>query len=291
MSNILILYWQPGSGGDFVQSLLLSETDRYCGVIEQFDNCSNGRVLPSIDKKYKDMFKHDPDQWYSRRWTSSDVDMLKNIIKKIGTKIFVIPTHNDCEVDFLKSQFPKSTSVGITYPLSMFPAVLKNWCKKVVPSDNSINKIYNQPKHQYLKDNNVFGEFVLKEQLKFGHCIQSSVSDRFDINISLEDLYIGNVEAVKTICNDLPTVSDKLKSWLLVQSSIHQYNYTICDILKGALGNNSKATYQGSLDISLDNFDNVLIKEFCQTNKLGKNIPNFVNLKEANTFFEDTSNL
>jgi len=291
MPDILILYWEPGSGGDFIQSVLLNDSVRYDGVITQFTSTELGRVVPVIKPQFKETFNHLDNQWYCREWTTIDCAVLLDIIKNHTAKTFVIPTHQIDQVWFLKEQFFNSSTVGITYPKNMFPIVLKNWCKKVAQNDVYLDKIYNQPIHQHLKKNKVFGEFVLKEQLRFGYNIRPFVDDRFDIELSLEDLYIANATVLELLVDDLSVVSNKMKKWLSFQSFIHQSHCGVNSILKNSLGYNSKATTVNELHLELDLYDNILIKEFCLSNTLINNIPPFKTLDEADCFFNNIKNI
>jgi len=291
MPNILIFYWEPGSGGDFIQSVLLNDSIRYTGVITQFTSTNLGRVVPSINPQFKEMFNHSTNQWYCREWTNDDCVVLLDTIKNHTAKTFVIPTHRIDQVWFLKEQLVNSTTVGITYPKNMFPIVLKNWCKKVAQHDVYLDKIYNQPMHQHLKKNKVFGEFVLKEQLRFGFHIRPFVDDCFDIELSLEDLYIANATVLESLVDDLSVVLDKMQQWLSFQSFILQGHYRVNSILKNSLGYNSKATTVNKLDPELDLYDNILIKEFCSSNTLINDLPTFKTLSEADCFFNNIKNI
>jgi hypothetical protein len=264
MSNIIILCWQPGSCGDFVQRELLSDTDNYSGVVKNFIVTDNGRTLPKIDLFFKQAFEHPPEQWYNRSWSTADCELLYNYVNTLKCKNFIIPTHRFDQLPILQKSIPGSKTMGITYPKNMFPLVLKNWCKKVAPQDTQINKIYNQPIHKLMKNKNTFGEFVLIEQLRHGTNIQPAVNSMFDINLSLEDLF----------CRD------GLK-WLDTQNQLHQYQCDLQPTLKQALGYNSKATLPAAEDLLLDTFDNILIKEHCSEVK----VPVFKFLSEANAFF------
>lgn len=291
MPKILILYWEPGSGGDFIQSILLNDSARYNGVVTQFTSTDSGRMVPAIKPQFKEMFTHLANQWYWRQWSNNDCDVLLDIIKNQPADTFVIPTHRIDQVWFLKEQFSNSMLAGVTYSKSMFPTVLKNWCKKVVQNDVYLDKIYNKQIHQHLKKNNVFGEFVLKEQLKFGCNIRPFVDDRFDIELSLEDLYISNTNTLESLVDDLSWVSNRMQQWLSFQSLIPQCYCAVNLILKNSLGYNSKATKVSVMDPELDLFDNILIKEFCLSNNLTKDIPNFKTLGAADCFFNNIENI
>jgi hypothetical protein len=291
MPNILILYWQPGSGGDFIQSMLLNDSIRYNGVIGQFNWTESGRVTTTVKPQFKKIFDHEPGKWYSREWSINDCDVLLDSIKKQTADTFIIPTHRIDQVWFLKEQFFNSISVGITYPENMFPIVLKNWCKKIAQNDIDIDKIYDQPIHQYLKKHNIFGEFVLKETLRFGSNLRLLVDDRFDIELSLEDLYIANPTMFESLVDDLHLVTLKMQQWLSLQSPIPQFNCPVNLILKNSLGHNSKATKISDLDLRLDLYDNILIKEFCLSHKITTAMPTFKTLNSADCFLNNFKNI
>lgn len=286
MDKIVILYWEVGSCGDFIQHLLLS-SEEYRGVIKNFNINQQGRVVPNLAEFFKSSFKHIDEMWYLRTWSEQDVDILLTNINKLEKTTFVIPTHLLNQAFFLKSHLPNSIIVGITYPDNMFPLVLKNWCKKVSAYDKKIIEIYNQPLHQYMRKNNRFGEFILSEQLKFGTQIRSSVADQFDICISLEDLFAKNLKIVNSLFQDQTHVQGMFDSWIIKQNRIHQCKYNFPLILQQALGYNSKSQSAGDLTCPLDTFDNILIKHYLDTPT--QTIPNFQNIQQALDFFTDNT--
>ena len=285
MTNILIFYWEPGSGGDFVNRVLMERPLEYQGVQEKITLSDQGRFVPKITKFFAENFSSDPKQWYFRTWTAADCAMLANFVSDLECPWFVIPTHRLDQVTFLKSQFENSNSMGITYPNNMFPLVLKNWCKKVAAFDAAIHEIYNKPIHQYLRDKNKFGEFVLSEQLTYGTRLKPSVENTFDIEISLEDIYNSELSGLKSLFQDSEHVDRFFDDWLQHQSNMHGCYYDIPDTLRNSLGYNSKSKHSGDLSLCLDTFDNILIKHHFNT----KDIPNFKTLQQAADFFKHYS--
>jgi hypothetical protein len=281
MGNISILYWEPGSGGDFVHNLLLTQSNEYYGVIEKFNIDDHGRVVPNVSSFIKETFDHDSDEWYLRVWTVDDIEALSTLTKCNPNRTFVLPTHCFEQVIFLKSQIPSAKTIGITYPSNMFSLVLKNWCRKCAATDKKLAEIYNQPLHQYLRSKNVFGEYVLSEQLKFGSRIRTTVDDLFDTAICLEKLYARDIFSLKTLFQNSDHLDHMFNAWIQKQSIIHQYHNQLPDSLKLSLGYNSVATQQGSLDVGLDVFDNVLINHFNQLSPP----KNFKTLQQAADFF------
>jgi hypothetical protein len=283
MNKVVILYWEPGSCGDFVHSLLLANPNEYQGVVTFSPVNNQGRITPTILPFFNNNFNHDPEQWYLRTWSKEDIVTLNKFVSDSQTCI-VVPTHRFDQAEFLQSQISGSMLCGITYPHNMFPLVLKNWCKKVAPYSPVLQTIYNQPIHQYFKNKNIFGEFILSEQLKFGSKIKLSVENIFDINISLEDIYSKNLSTLNSLFTDHGHVKSMFDSWISQQSSIHQSQYKIPEILQQALGYNSKANYVDTLNNDLDFFDNKLIQHQTQ---LSHSTKYFKTLQQAADFFKN----
>lgn len=287
MANIVIFYWEKGSCGDFVNSLLLSRPTEYQSVVENFVYTSLGRVKPTMSKFFIEKFDNPMKQWYFRDWSVDDCTLLSELVATLDCKSFVIPTHRLDLVDFLQSQFPNSITIGITYPKNMFPLILKNWCKKSTPTDNKMQEIYNSPLHTYLKTKNSFGEFVLAEQLKYGSNLRLFVDKNFDISISLEDLYNNNLSVIESLFQDCNHVKQHYDRWIQHQNHMHRYCYNLPWILQQALGHNSKSTCSGNLDCNLDAFDNILINHYCKTHTTLTYIPKFKTLQQATKFFKE----
>lgn len=287
MPKILIFYWEPGTGGDFVNRLLLESPLEYQGIHNKFNLTDQGRFIPSIIDFFTSNFSSEYQQWYNRTWTASDCVKVSNYVLKLTCKWFVIPTHRLDQVVFLKSQFTNSQSMGITYPDNMFPLVLKNVCKKVLAFDTTTQEFYNQPIHKYLQDKKKFGEFVLLQQLKYGTRVKRYVEDTFDIALQLEDLYNSELHAIKSLFQNSVHVDDLFSDWIHNQSNLHSYYYDIPTKLQQALGYNSRAQLHGDLSLSLDTFDNILIKHYFNN----KYIPSFQTLQQASDFFKAHSNM
>jgi hypothetical protein len=287
MPKILIFYWEPGSGGDFVNRLLLERPLEYQGVHDKFTLTDQGRFIPSIINYFTSNFSSEHQQWYNRTWTESDCAKVADYVLQLKCNWFVIPTHRSDQIVFLKSQFKNSYSMGITYPDHMFPLVLKNVCKKVLAFDTTTQEIYNQSIHKYLQDKKKFGEFVLWQQLIYGTKVKRYVEDTFDIALPLEDLYNLELYAIKSLFQNSKHVDDLFTNWFHNQSNLHSYSYDIPKTLQQALGYNSRSIFHGDLSLHLDTFDNILIKHYF--NK--KNIPSFKTLQQAADFFKDHSNI
>jgi hypothetical protein len=284
MSKIIVLYWEPGSCGDFVHSTLLHATQEYKGIPSKFRIESSGRVVPVEVRPFiKENFSCIDNLWYELNWTTDGADKLSEYLNENHITQFVIPTHRYDQVEVIKSKFDEVVTIGITYPVNMFPLVLKNWCKKVAAKDPILQKLYDNQAHQTLIKNGVFGEYMLSEQLKFGSNIRNSVDECFDVNICLEDLFNQDLTKVKQLFMDSSHIDYMFNGWFKQQSTLHKYHYGIPDALKQALGFNSRAVIEGSLDTELDIFDNILINHYTGT----KHSYTFKTLDQATNFFKD----
>jgi hypothetical protein len=99
MKNFIVLYWEPGSCGDFVQSLLLSDTQNYSGIVERFECTDQGRISPTINKVFRQL-DHEQHSWYHRMWSEKDCMYLQQHVGQ-GTQ-FIIPTHSLDQVQELQ---------------------------------------------------------------------------------------------------------------------------------------------------------------------------------------------
>ena len=283
MPKIIILYWEPGSCGDFVQSLLLSRP-QYQGVVEKFDSDDLGRIKPTVKTLFKNTFQHEPTQWYQRQWSEKDLEQLSQVIKNIECEYFVIPTHRLDQITTFKTHFDNCTGVGITYPANMFLFVLKNMCKKVVPDSHVLNNFFDARIHQYFKNNNSFGEFVFKQQLRHGSTIAKLVDCQFDVNVCLENLLSGNLNDLIGLLPGLSATD--IGDWLQKQNVLYRFNFGMNPTLQSILGYNSKSTPESNLKIELDNFDRILISEFFKMKNIPVRVFEFDTLDNVNNFFE-----
>jgi len=284
MTKFVVLYWEPGSCGDFVQQCLLYNK-QYHGIIDNFVKDSVGRIRPgNINQYFKDNFKVENNLWYEIDWNSNNVEKLFRYVQDQNIKEFVIPTHKYMQVVNLKHQIPEILSVGMVYPENMFPLVIKNWCKKVTANDQVLQQIYNEPLHKTLIQNKVFGEYILSEQLKFGSNIPFSVFEQFDVNISLESLFNKDIQPIKSLLVNSEHVDSLFNGWFTHQSEFYKYQQTLPPELAQSLGYNRLATETTDRDIDLDIFDNILINHYSGSKK---QLPIFKKLSEAQNFFKE----
>jgi hypothetical protein len=262
---------------------MLSDYQQYSGIIEKFEITDQGRSVPIFNKVFCQL-EHDYKLWYMRTWSEKDCQYL---IEHINHNThFVIPTHRLDQVQTLQSYFPDCKTVGITYPENLKNLVIKNWCKKVGETDARLINIYNKPVHEQFRQKGVFGEFVLKEQLKFGSMISPKVECSFDVCISLEDIYAGDLNVIKSLISTDIGLENKFNSWILQQNVLYQYVYDLNINLKKALGFNSKAFKRAVVDAELDLFDNIIIQHFCKQHNI-TTARNFQTLMDANNFFNN----
>lgn len=286
MTTPVILFWEPGSCGDFVQSLLLSDYNNVSGVVKEFELDATGRTIPVIDPVFLDSYTHVDDQWYLKSWSPEEIESLSNSLKYLSTQYFIIPTHRLDQVELLKQHLSNCVTIGITYNDNLFPLVLKNWCKKVAPVDTALALVYNKPMHTLFKEKQVFGEFVLLEQLKHGYSLKTRVQNTFDLAINLDDIYNNDLTQLQSIIVVTTDIVDYYRAWLSKQNILHQFWYHAHVGIQTALGYNSKSKNLLTHDVDLDTFDNIFLKQYILSQGISIKVPKFKKLSEANIFFK-----
>ena len=268
MNNVIILCWQPGSGGDTVQRLLGTDP-KFKTVVEKFNLTKAGRTQPCINPWFKDNFSHTPGQWLWRSWSNDDLELLHTWPNLQAFQTLILPTHSADQARWLKNNLSGSIVVGITYSESMFYCVLNNWCTKIALDDPEVMKNYNSKVHQYLDKKGHLGTVIFKDQLVFGSNIPTSALPEWDINISLEKLLIGDIAILKQIDLDTTLCQPVLDQWMQKQKKLFKNQWSICDQLKQALGHNTFAPLQyNTADINLDYYDKILLRSWCRRNQI-----------------------
>lgn len=265
----LVLYWVPGSGGDIIQGIM-SQTGLK-SLAHSFEINQQGKVDFEINQSFKSLFPFDG-YWYFKDWNHYDIQKLEKL------NDVLIGTHRLDQLEFLKSNC-SVTTIGITYTKSLFPAVLKNCCKKIASHNHEMREIYhiNNPNlFDMFQRNNRLGEFILNQQLKFGSDIPMSVEPVFDINLSLEDIYNKDLSIIsKWLSDDSYSMFDQ---WYNVQDALYKFKFNATSKYVEALGYNFRATTKIINDVPLSLYDKLLLKHYFKN----KNLPK-VNL---NTIFE-----
>jgi hypothetical protein len=288
MNNVIICYWQPGSGGDTVQHLLSLDSKFYT-VVQNFDLEDSGRTVASTLPWFKDNFSHEPGKWYWRDWSSKDLDMIFSCPDLLTSKTLIIPTHRRDQAIWLKENIPNSTTLGICYPKNMYLFVLSRWCKKVATSDSSVAEHYQTPLFQTLRKQKLFGAYVLKDQLKFSSSILQEVLPEWDFNLQLENLLLGDVSILKSIGLDINLINSVLCNWIREQKMLYLWQWNINNDLKTALGYNSRAPLSTNLELSLDEYDTILIQHWLSQHHLPKH--KLSNLEQADNYFKKINNM
>ena len=261
MTKFFILYWQPGSCGDLIQSLLLSNNAQIAGVLKSFD-LKNDRVIPSIDPIYLSLFPALANEWYHREWSQSECSMLTNLCQTQNIEYFIIPTHNFASMKFLHNTLYGSSTIGVTYQKNLFPFVLKNWCKKTLSQNTNLTQDTENKIHWYAKQKKVYAEFVFKQQLLYGSKIAKEEISLFDFPICLEKILLADLSDVKKIfpCSTIDLVH--YHNWLDRQNILFKYKFEINESLKNVLGHNTLSNLTCKDDYQLDLYDKILIKTF-----------------------------
>ena len=266
MSKVYCLFWVPGSGGDIIQQVL-----GHSGCFEnQYTNIvrNDGRAMLTPDKRLVELFPKNNGGWYNRTWNSDDVTELKKLIVNSG-RPWIIGTHKLEQVKFLKESM-NITTIGITYDKGMYPAVIKNWCKKSSIDSVENQEIYAHSKTaQKFKEKGLYAEFMLKEILNHINNIPKEVDNVFDINIRLGDMYNNNLFAI----SNWLTKSGLLlfSKWGNLQDLLYRVSYKHPHSYIDILGYNQQATTVCDDPIKLSSLDQVLISHYY------KKIPSNIN--------------
>lgn len=285
MANVIICYWQPGSGGDTVQHLL-SLDSKFCTVIQHFDLETSGRTVAKTLPWFRDNFDHEPGKWYWRNWTHTDLDMIYSCSDFSEDKILIIPTHRRDQAHWLKKNILNAKVMGICYPKNMYLCVLSRWCKKVAVNDSSVSQHYQTPVFQTLRKHKLFGAYVLKDQLRFGSNILQEALPEWDLNLQLEDLLLGDISILKNIGLNLESVNSVLWSWIHEQNILYRQQWNLSNNLKTALGYNNQAPVSADLEVLLDEYDIVLIQHWLNQHQLALPKHKLSTLGQANEYFE-----
>ena len=267
MSDLYCMFWIPGSCGDIIQQLL--------GKSGQFENqydgaiLDTGRALQSVDPRLKNLFPSNivtwtpknTNRWYGRTWNDSDILKLKELAAE-SSQSWIIGTHRLDQLFFLKKSLD-IVSIGITYDIALYPAVIKNWCRKSAVGCTVTQEIYKNSKiAQKFQEKNLFGEFMLKEILNHITDRPKKIDNNFDINISLGDIYNRNLSSIDRWVTDAGL--DIFDRWLLLQDPLYRFKYTNHQSYIDILGYNTHATTVLDDPIKLSTLDQILISHYCK---------------------------
>ena len=279
MSKVYCLFWVPGSGGDIIQQVL-----GHSGCFEnQYTNTvrNDGRALLSPDKRLVDLFPKNAGGWYNRTWSDGDITELKKLTVS-SSRPWIIGTHKIEQLKFLKESFD-ITTMGVTYDNRLYPAVIKNWCKKSSIDSIENQEIYKDSKTaQKFKEKGLYAEFMLKEILNHVTNIPTKVDNVFDINISLGDMYNSNLFAISNWVTESGTVL--FTKWVNLQDALYRFSYKHPQSYIDTIGYNQQATTLCNDPIKLSSLDQVLISHYYK--KIPSNINtntdfiNFLNAQE-----------
>jgi hypothetical protein len=285
MTNVIILYWQPGSGGDTVQHLL-SLNSKFYTVAQGFDLEDSGRTVMKILPWFGDNFSHEPGQWYWRDWTYTDIDKIHSCPNLPTHSTLIIPTHRRDQAVWLKENIFNSKVIGICYDKNLYPFVLGQWCKKAAFDNVYVTEHYQTPLFQTLRNQNLFGPYILKDQLRFESNILQAVLPEWDFNLQLENLLLGDTSVLKNIGLDLEPIDSVLRTWVNQQKMLYRWQWRLTDELKSALGHNNQAPVSTDLEFELDEYDRILIQHWLKQRDLPLPDHKLSTLNHANEYFK-----
>jgi hypothetical protein len=269
----------PGSGGDIIQQVL-----GYSGCFEnQYTNTvrNDGRAMLPPDKCLVELFPKNTGGWYNRTWSEGDITALKKLMVN-SSRPWIIGTHKLEQVKFLKESLD-ITTIGITYNKGLYPAVIKNWCKKSSIDSVENREIYKDSKiAQTFKEKGLYAEFMLKETLTHFNNIPKEVDNDFDINIKLGDMYNNNLFAISNWLTESGLLL--FAKWVSLQDPLYKVSYTHPPSYMDIVGYNQQATTVCNDPIKLSSLDQILMLHYYK--KLPSNITtnidfiNFLNTQE-----------
>ena len=275
MKNIVCLYWAPGSCGDLIQYLLI-KTNMFSGLAKEYVLDPSGRAKPIVDDYIQKLFPFKEDSWFNRTWDEKDLDNLKKLSKE---KSFIIGTHQQSQLDFLKHNLGNEiTTMGITYPKSLFPLIIKNFSKKVAPYDKSIIELMSGEKNiklvNFMFEHKIFDAYFLDQQFKFFDFtipIPEFNDSSYDIDIKLENIYNNDLSELKSLLNE--ESFNIFNLWYQKQDNLYKFKYHINQQYIDCIGYNSKATISMDEEIKFSPLDSILIKHYFLKHKINHSIP------------------
>jgi hypothetical protein len=259
------MFWIPGSCGDILQHLLSQNHDISTGAT--FNLNSQGRTVRTMTSMFKSLFPSTPDKWLRRKWTIQDCDRLVNMAK---SQTIVIGTHDYAQVKFLKEYLKSDiNTVGIAYDQNLWPIVLKNYCLKSAQANADVNFQYqssNSPLYKMLKNKNVFGAWLLQDELLHVKTIPKTVNYLFDHVICLDRLLTGDLQWANEFTTS-QSVST-FQQWLCLQNLFGRVRMPDHPDFIACLGYNQWATIDHPDPIALDSYDKIFIKHYVKQHNL-----------------------
>jgi hypothetical protein len=119
-----------------------------------------------------------------------------------------------------------------------------------------------------LRNQNLFGPYILKDQLRFESNILQAVLPEWDFNLQLENLLLGDISILKNIGLDLESIDSVLWTWINQQKMLYRQQCDLTDELKSALGHNNQAPVSTDLELELDEYDRILIQHWLKQHDL-----------------------
>jgi len=265
MTKLVCLYWVPGSVGDTVRQMLIS-TGNYANHLTGTTNV-DGRTMPTVDPYLFEQFPTLTNiGWHNKIWSVDDLDRLQKIANT-SAKPYIIGTHQLDQFKLIKSTVDQCVGIGITYNTNLYPAVIKNWCKKAASDSPEAREIYNKSHpvlSKKLREKGLFPKFMLTELLKYVNNIPKQVLPEFDVNVNLGDVLNADLSALTDFLT--PASIKFFDYWYTLQDPLYKLKFEHNADYVNALGYNYCATTPCNEEIILSNLDQLLISHYCKTN-------------------------
>lgn len=285
MADALILYWQPGSGGDTVQHLL-SQQPGFGSIVKHWQFTDSGRTVPRLDRYFHQLFKAGSDGWYSRDWTHDDILQLVRYLQHRPEDLVIIPTHRPDQARHLANHVPRSKVLAVCFDHCLWPWVLTHWCHCFGAEDKNVSAYYDDALHQGLRTQGLFGVYLLQQQLRHGSRIITS-APVWDYNLNLGKLLLNDLSDIEHFLPDLYRAQESLASWNQKHSALYRWQWPAHPRLIEALGHNPVAPMQCDLDHELTSYEAALINHWCDQQGINRIPPGQRDLSSVNNIFEN----
>jgi hypothetical protein len=230
---------------------------------------ANGRARPGVDSRLLDYFPAQEGGWYNRTWSDQDCKRLSELAAT-SDRCWIIGTHRREQLNRIKQRVSVNT-LGITYAQSLYPAVIKNWCKKSAYNSQENEQIYSvlhPVTMRKFKQKGLYAEFILTEILNHVNTIPREQTSDFEINIALEQLYNHDLTSVsKFVSVEGQKIFDL---WWSLQDPLYKFCFEHNDAYVDILGYNTQSTRIAQEPIQLSSLDNILISWYCKQHGIGK---------------------
>jgi hypothetical protein len=276
----LILYHDPGAGGDFLTSLLQNTGLFYAA--RDFDGVdAMGRVTPgSIIPEVQTLFPHHHNSWKERDW--SDWDEAK--IKSCTDKVWVLNVMRPRGIKELRDKGCDWPILRISYERNMYWFIKKCVLKKLMRKPYWIRS--NNAVDNYMLEKGKLAPWMLKKHLKDPknvYLLLKRANEKFwrknppKWDISVDSLLVKDYSEIKELAAD-KFDQQSIDFWVNAQQPMFTKRPKLPQQVEKLFGYNS-CLDPTDYPCPLDELDNIVIKFYYP------DAPTFNNTQELFTYF------